>query len=207
MNIIRCLFGKYCVSVWMMRMCSGWVFLFPTVRHSPLHPAFCTVINPTPPCSIRHRSTLPPTLTKKKKKKKRKLFHLLNPFIHGLQVISPYSRHNPGPSGWERETESENEEKRTIYRQKQTREGRRTEREVWRQTAILVSQRSKKKTLTRSLLQRPYCGWVGGGGQTCQRLLTHVSRLPLGRLLEDWKRFSTKDLWLPGKKRKCVIDK
>lgn len=34
--------------------------------------------------------------------------------------------------------------------------------------------------------------WVGGGvwvrvrgGQTCQRLLTHVSRLPLGRLLED----------------------
>lgn len=78
---------------------------FPLCNHasfSPSYPTFHAMINPTPPCCIQHRSALPPTFTKK-----RKLFHLLNPFIHGLQVISPYSRHNPGPSGRKREREKE----------------------------------------------------------------------------------------------------
>lgn len=87
----------------------GFPFFQPCVILSLIYPVFHTVINPTPPRCIQHRSALPPTSTKK-----RKLFHLLNPFIHGLQVISPYSRHNPGPSGREREREWERREKDHI---------------------------------------------------------------------------------------------
>ncbi len=88
---------------------------FPLFNHasfSPRYPTFNMVINPTAPWCTQCRSALPPTLTKK-----RKLFHLPNPFIHGLQVISPYSTHNPGPSGRERETDRERgKEEKGPYR-------------------------------------------------------------------------------------------
>lgn len=131
---------------------------FPLFNHasfSPSYPTFHTVINPTPPCCIQHRSALPPTFTKK-----RKLFHLLNPFIHGLQVISPYSRHNPGPSGRKREREKERGGGAKRNDHIETNRGgdgesqRKREREVkklrkeelWRQTAMLLSQWSNKNT-------------------------------------------------------------
>lgn len=104
MNILKCLFCEYVFDEHVL-----WVG-FPLFNHVSFFPWYLTlhtVINPTTPCCIQHHSALPPTLTKKK----RKLFHLPNPFIHGLQVISPYSRHNPGPSGRGRETERERERK------------------------------------------------------------------------------------------------
>lgn len=109
-----------------------------------------------------------------------------------------------------RETQGRRRRESDREREKWHKEETQTEVKIQRETRSMETNSNAVKSVEQQENVNTFpspTAFTRRGGQTCQRLLTHVSRLPLGRLLGDWRRLSTKDLWLPGKKRKCVIDK
>lgn len=85
----------------------------------------------------------------------------------------------------------EGTEEKGLYRDRNRNGGRERSMEANGIAGKSVEQQENINTFPS--LQRPYrlcacvcCGlWGWRGGQTCQQLLTHVSRLPLGPLLGD----------------------